>query len=209
MIIAGPLAVHYPHLPWPRGRDHVQQLGQNCKELWTFSSVQFSRSVMSNSLQPHGLQHARPPCPSPTPRVYSNSCPLSWWCHPTISSSDVRFSSHLQSFPASVSFQKGKNAGQADTIWPHPYKCQQIYLFSCGDFSDCKSHSFLLYTMCLQEISSHFVEGRGKDVISASRSKPPRNDQEMFRLLGEGEECACKLLINVFSIHFSVTSWLA
>ena len=62
-----------------------------------FSSVQFSHSVMSNSLQPHGLQHARLPCPSPTPRVYPNSCPLSWWCHPTISSSVVPFSSHLQS----------------------------------------------------------------------------------------------------------------
>ena len=68
------------------------------------SSVQFSHSVMSNFLQPHGLQHARPPCPSPTPRVYSNSCPLSPWCHPTISSSVVPFSSHLQSFPASGSF---------------------------------------------------------------------------------------------------------
>ena len=56
-------------------------------------------------LWPHGLQHARPPCPSPTPRVYSNSCPLSWWCHPTISSSLISFSSHLQSFPASGSFQ--------------------------------------------------------------------------------------------------------
>jgi len=60
---------------------------------------------MSNSLQPHGLQHARPPCPSPTPRVYSNSSPLSWWCHPTISSSVIPFSSCLQSFPASGSFQ--------------------------------------------------------------------------------------------------------
>ena len=69
-----------------------------------FSSVQFSCSVMSDSLQPHGLQHARPPCPSPTPRVYSNSCPLSQWCHPTISSSVVPFSPHLQSFPASGSF---------------------------------------------------------------------------------------------------------
>ena len=49
------------------------------------SSVQFSHSVVSDSLRPHGLQHIRPPCPSPTPRVYSNSCPLSWWCHPTIS----------------------------------------------------------------------------------------------------------------------------
>ena len=69
-----------------------------------FSSLQFSRSVVSNSLQPHGLQHARPPCPSPTPRVHSNSCPLSWWYHPTISSSVVPFSSCLQSFPASGSF---------------------------------------------------------------------------------------------------------
>ena len=60
---------------------------------------------MSSSLRHHGLQHARPPCPSPTPGVYSNSCPLSWWCHPTISSSVVPFSSHLQSFPASGSFQ--------------------------------------------------------------------------------------------------------
>ena len=65
--------------------------------------VQFSHSVVSNSLRPHGLQHARPPCPSPTPGVYSNSCPLSQWCHPTISSSVVPFSSCLQSFPASES----------------------------------------------------------------------------------------------------------
>ena len=61
-------------------------------------------SVMSNSLRPHGLQHARPPCPSPTPGVHSNSCPLSWWCHPTISSSVIPLSSRLQSFPASGSF---------------------------------------------------------------------------------------------------------
>ena len=68
-------------------------------------SVQFSHSVMSNSLQPHGLQHARPPCPSPTPGVYSNSCPLNQWCHPTISSSVVPFSSYPQSFRASESLQ--------------------------------------------------------------------------------------------------------
>ena len=70
-----------------------------------FSSVQFSHSVMSDSSWPHGPQHTRPPCPSPTPRVYSNSSPLSWWCHPTISSSAFPFSSCLQSFPASRSFQ--------------------------------------------------------------------------------------------------------
>ena len=62
------------------------------------SKVQLSRSVVSDSLQQHGLQHARLPCPSPTPRVYSNSCPLSQWCHPTISSSVIPFSSRLQSF---------------------------------------------------------------------------------------------------------------
>ena len=73
-----------------------------CKCYFQFSL--FSCSVMSNSLQPHGLQHTTPPCPSPTPEVYSNSCPLSQWCHPTISSSVIPFSSHLQSFPASGSF---------------------------------------------------------------------------------------------------------
>ena len=67
-------------------------------------TVQFSRSVMSSFLQLHGLQQARPPCPSPTPRVYANSCPLSPWCHPAISSSVVPFSSRLQSFPTSGSF---------------------------------------------------------------------------------------------------------
>ena len=65
------------------------------------SSVQLSHSVVSDSLRPHEPQHARPPCPSPTPGVYPNSCPCSWWCHPTISSSVVPFSSCLQSFPAS------------------------------------------------------------------------------------------------------------
>ena len=67
--------------------------------------VQFSRSVMSDCLRPHGLQYTRPPFPSPTTRAYLNSCPLSWWYHPTISSSVIPFSSHLQSFPASGSFQ--------------------------------------------------------------------------------------------------------
>ena len=68
------------------------------------TSVQFSCSVMSNSLRPHGLQHTRPSCPSPTPRAYSNSRPWSQWCHPTISCSVIPFSSCLQSFPASGSF---------------------------------------------------------------------------------------------------------
>ena len=69
------------------------------------SSVQFSRSAVSDSLQPHESQHAKPPCPSPTSRVQPNPCPLSQWCHPTISSSVIPFLSCLQSFPTSGSFQ--------------------------------------------------------------------------------------------------------
>ena len=72
--------------------------------LVNINSVQFSCSVVSDSLQPHESQHARPPCPSPTPGVYSNSCPLSRWCHPTISSSVIPFSSCPKSLPASESF---------------------------------------------------------------------------------------------------------
>ena len=68
------------------------------------SDYQFSHSVMSNSLCPNGLQHGRLPCPSPTSRACSNSCPLSWWCHPAISPSVIPFSSCFQSFPASGSF---------------------------------------------------------------------------------------------------------
>ena len=77
---------------WPRDGTHI-------------SSVQFSCSVVSHSLRPHEPQHTRPPCSSPTPRVHPNPCPLSWWCHPTISSSVVPFASCPQSFPASGSFQ--------------------------------------------------------------------------------------------------------
>ena len=76
---------------------------ENCSK--QASSVQFSHSVVSDSLQPDGLQHSSPPCPTPTPGDYPNSCPLSWWCHSTISSSVISFSSHPQSFPASGSFQ--------------------------------------------------------------------------------------------------------
>ena len=80
-----------------------------------FSSVQFSHSVVSDSLQPHEVQHDRLPCPSPIPGVYPNSCPLSQWCHPTISSSVIHFSC-LQSFPASGSFpmsQLSTSGGQS------------------------------------------------------------------------------------------------
>ena len=89
-----------------------------------FSSVQFSHSVMSDSLQPHESQHARPPCPSLSPRVHLNSCPSSQWCHPAISSSVVPFSSCPQSLPASESFPMSQlfawggqsTAGQEATV---------------------------------------------------------------------------------------------
>ena len=74
-------------------------MSQMLLDTW-LNSVQFSRSVVSDSLRLHGLQHTRPPCPSPAPKACSNSCPSNWWCHPTISFSVIPFSSCLQSFPA-------------------------------------------------------------------------------------------------------------
>ena len=85
------------------GRRSKRNFSKEDIQMAKFNSVQFSHSVVSNSLQPHGLQHARPPYPSPTPRVHPNSCPFSQWCHPTISSYVVHFSCP-QSFPASGSF---------------------------------------------------------------------------------------------------------
>ena len=96
-----------------------------------FSSVQFSCSVVSDSLWPHESQHARPPCPSPTPRVYSNPCPSSRWCHPTISSSVIPFSSCPQSFSASGSFPMsqllawgGQSTGVSDSASVLPMNTQ-------------------------------------------------------------------------------------
>ena len=87
----------------------IRDIGQyfSC-DVFGFLSVQFSCSVMSNSLWPHELQHARLPCHSPSPGVYSNSCPLSQWCHPIILSSVTPLSSCLQSFPASESFPRSR-----------------------------------------------------------------------------------------------------
>ena len=97
-------------VPWPGIKPRIPALGARCLNHWitrevpTLCSVQFSHSVMSDSSWPHGLQHTRLLCPSPTPRACPNSCLSSRWCHPTISSSVIPFSSHLQSFPASGSF---------------------------------------------------------------------------------------------------------
>ena len=103
--------------------------------LFSSPSVQFSSvTQLFDSLWPHGLQHTRPPCPSPTPRVYSNSCPLSQWCHPTISSSVVPFSSCSQSFPASGSFPMsqffiscGQSIGASATASVLPMNIQEWF----------------------------------------------------------------------------------
>ena len=83
----------------------IEKIIENVILNFLYIHDKFNCSVMSNSLQTHGLQHTRPPCPSPTPGAYSNSCPLSWWCHPTISFSVSPFSFCFQTFPASGSFQ--------------------------------------------------------------------------------------------------------
>ena len=90
---------------WRQSPIKSKKLGFITPQVGITASVQFSRSVVSNSLWPHEPQHTRPPCSSPTPGVHPNPCPLSWWCHPTISSSVVPFSSCPQSFPAPGSFQ--------------------------------------------------------------------------------------------------------
>ena len=104
---------------------------------FSFSSFQFSCSVMSDSLRPHGLKHARPPCPSSTLGVNSNSCPLSWWCHPTISASVVPFSC-LQYFPASGSFQmsqlfasSGQRTGVSASASVLPTNIQDRFPLGC------------------------------------------------------------------------------
>ena len=99
-----PQGAHVIQLGW-KYTDKLRKAKYSHKQTMLFSSVQFSHSVVSDSLRPHEPQQARPPCPSPIPGVHQNPRPSSQWCHPTISSSVIPFSSCLQSFPASGSFQ--------------------------------------------------------------------------------------------------------
>ena len=110
------------------------------------TSVQFSCSVMSISLWPRGLQHTRPPYPSPTPGAYTNSCPLSWWCHPAISSSVIPFYSHLRSFPASGSFQMsqlfasgGQSIGASASASVLPMNIQDWFPLGCTGWTSLQS----------------------------------------------------------------------
>ena len=109
LSLVGELRFHLPHDQKNQNvgqKQYCNKISKDFKDVprEKMFLLLFSRSVMSSSLWPHGLQHARLPCPSPSPGVCSNSCPLSWWCLPTISSSVIPFSSCLQSFPASGSF---------------------------------------------------------------------------------------------------------
>ena len=110
--------------------DHCNRL-MSSHSAYILISYQFSHSVVPDSLRPHEPQHVRPSCPSPTPGVHPNPCPLSWWCHPTISSSVVPFSSCPQSFPASGSFQMsqlfvsgGQSNGVSASTWVLPKNTQ-------------------------------------------------------------------------------------
>ena len=126
------------------GRGHWQE--QSWEQSLVVSPLQFSCSVMSDSFRPHGLQHTRPPCLSPTSGVYPNSCPLSQWCHLTISSSVFPFSSHIQSFPASGSFQMsqffasgGQSVGVSASTSVLPMNIQDWFPLGWVDWISLKS----------------------------------------------------------------------
>ena len=111
-----------------QAREHSKIFGERKQSI---RSDQISHSVVSDSLRPHESQHARPPCPSPTPGVHPDSCPLSQWCHPAISSSVILFSSCPQSLPASESFpmsqlfsRGGQSTGVSASASFLPKKCQ-------------------------------------------------------------------------------------
>ena len=125
-----PLGLSYGFCCWAQVQTahHVIHFILFVYSLAPASFTQFSLSVELDYLGPHELQHARPPCPSPTPGVYSNSCPLSLWCHPTISSSVIPFFSRLQSSPASGSFQMSQffASAAAKSLQSCPNLCDPI-----------------------------------------------------------------------------------
>ena len=122
---------------------------------------------MSDSLQPHGLQHARPPCPSPPPIVYSNACPVSWWCHPTISSSVVPFC--FQSFPASRSFQMNQffaAGGQSIFLWDYIlWNESQSLECNCNTYSNRKQNIWNLNSLRIYGAQSSTQRSPLKSVI--------------------------------------------
>ena len=154
-----------------------------------FSSVQFSRSVVSNSLRPHEAQHTRPPCPSPTPGVHSDPRPSSRWCHPAISSSVVPFFSCPQSFPASESFPTsqlftwgGQSIGVSASASVLPKNTQDWSPLGTSIFS------IQLWKCCTQfdskfgKLSSGRRTGKGQFSFQSQRKAMPKNAQTTTQL---------------------------
>ena len=167
-----------------------------CKQY--LQSVQFSCSVMSDSLQPHGLQHTKPPYPSATPGVYTNSCPLNRWCHPSISSSGIPFSSSIQTFSASVQFN---SFAQSCPTLCDPMDCSTSALpvhHQLPDITQLRSIELVMpsnhlilchpFSSCLQSfpasgyfpMSQCFTSGGQSIGVSASASVLPMNIQDRF-----------------------------
>ena len=152
---------------------------------------------MSNSLRPHGLKHARPPCPSPTPRAYSNSCPSSKWCHPTISSSVVPFSSHLQSFPASGSFQ----ISQFRTRWPK-YLSFSFSISSSNEYSGLISFRIDRFDLlAVQETLKSFLQHHSSEasILWCSAFFIVQLSHPYIRYYGGGK--------RTFPLHLHVFVW--
>ena len=171
---------------------------------------QFSHSVMSNSLWPRGLKHTRPPCPSATPRVYSNPCPLSWWCHPTFSSSVIPFSACPQSFPASGSFPIIE-IHTIHIVWPKFWS----FSFSINPFSEYSRRiSFRIPTNC-----GKFLEmGIPDHLIYLLRNlyagvKKQQLEPDMVQLTGSklGKELhqGCILSPCLFNLYAEYIMWNA
>ena len=122
--------------------------------IYQFSSVQFCRSVVSNSLWPHELQHARPPCPSPSPRVYSNSCPSSRWCHPAISSSVIPFSSCPNPSQHQSLFQWVNTSQEVAKVLEFQLQYQLFYLLD-----DCLNVCCYVFQGLGQQVTRLWVAG--------------------------------------------------
>ena len=134
-----------PLLPFPAELPHLSHVRAAGRCTPVFSSVQFSHSVLFDSLWPHGLQHARLPCPSPIPGACSNSCPSSWWCHPSISSSVVPCSSPAsRSFPVSHFFTSGgQSIGASASVSVLPMNIRADFLYDWLVWSPCSPRSLL------------------------------------------------------------------
>ena len=174
-------------------------------------SVQFSRSVVSDSLRPHGLQHARPPCPSPTPEACSNSCPSSWWCRPTISSSVIPFSSRLQSCPASGSFQMsrffasgGQSIGVSASVSVLPMNIQYWFPLGLTGWisvqSKGESHGLLRVKSLLQHHNSKALILQHSAFFIVQLSHPYMTTGETIALTRR--TFVCKVMSLLFNMLF-------